>query len=63
MTTVRLDSVVDVRFVEHGGRTTVLLEHAELPTARSREEHERGWNACLDTLDRRVLRARGEEAA
>lgn len=57
------DSVVDVRFVERGGRTTVVLEHARLPTARSREEHERGWSACLATLARRVLRAPAEEAA
>jgi uncharacterized protein YndB with AHSA1/START domain len=30
---------------------------------RSREEHERGWSACLATLARRVLPARAEEAA
>ena len=49
------DSLVAVRFVERDGRTTVLLEHTGLPDPKSRDEHERGWSACLDNLDARVL--------
>lgn len=49
------DSVVEVRFVERDGRTTVRLEHTGLPSAASRAEHARGWQACLDNLDARVL--------
>jgi glutathione S-transferase len=52
-----VESVVDVRFEERDGRTTVRLEHTGLATETSREAHERGWNACLDTLGGTVLAA------
>jgi uncharacterized protein YndB with AHSA1/START domain len=48
-------SVVTVDFEEAGGRTTVTLVHSGLGTDESRVQHEHGWNACLDNLERRVF--------
>lgn len=50
-------SVVAVDFEESDGRTTVTLVHSGLGTDESRGQHEHGWNACLDNLERRVLTA------
>jgi uncharacterized protein YndB with AHSA1/START domain len=47
-------STVTVSFAEQGGRTHVVLEHAGLPDADSRDRHAQGWSACLS-----VLRDRG----
>lgn len=47
-------SSVTVEFLQRGDQTTVVLEHAGLPDAESRDRHAQGWNACLD-----VFRSRG----
>ncbi len=48
-------SVVTVDFEERDGRTTVRLLHTGLGTDESRAQHEHGWHACLDNLERRVF--------
>jgi uncharacterized protein YndB with AHSA1/START domain len=48
-------SIVTVDFEEDDGRTKVTLLHRGLGTDESRGQHEHGWNACLDNLERRVL--------
>jgi uncharacterized protein YndB with AHSA1/START domain len=48
-------TTVTVEFHEEGGRTTVVLTHAGLPSEESRDSHEGGWRACLDNLQNRVL--------
>jgi uncharacterized protein YndB with AHSA1/START domain len=48
-------STVTVRFRGDGERTTVLLEHAGLPSEASRDNHGAGWRACLENLQARVL--------
>jgi uncharacterized protein YndB with AHSA1/START domain len=49
-------SIVTVHFRGAGARTTVVIEHSELPSAESRERHAHGWSACLANLERRVFR-------
>jgi uncharacterized protein YndB with AHSA1/START domain len=41
---------VEVRFEAREGATEVVITHARIPTARSRDEHEAGWQGCLDGL-------------
>jgi uncharacterized protein YndB with AHSA1/START domain len=48
-------STVTVEFQEDGGRTTVVLTHTGLASARARDEHEDGWIKCLEGLEARVL--------
>jgi uncharacterized protein YndB with AHSA1/START domain len=47
-------STVTVTFHERDGHTHVVLEHAGLPDAASRDRHAEGWRACLT-----VFRDRG----
>lgn len=46
-------SLVEIDFEEDGGATLVTLRHSGLVTTESIERHERGWNGCLDSLERR----------
>jgi uncharacterized protein YndB with AHSA1/START domain len=48
-------SLVAIDFHGEGERTTVVLEHSGLPSQQSREGHGEGWNACFDSLSRRVF--------
>jgi uncharacterized protein YndB with AHSA1/START domain len=54
-------STVTVSFREEGARTTVILEHSDLPSAESRERHAAGWSACLGNLAR-VFPSTGDAA-
>ncbi|HYV15311.1 MAG TPA: SRPBCC domain-containing protein [Conexibacter sp.] len=49
------ESLVTVDFRAEGERTTVVLEHARLRDAQSREAHGHGWNAVLDKLAAEVF--------
>jgi uncharacterized protein YndB with AHSA1/START domain len=46
-------SLVEIDFEEDGDATLVTLRHSGLVTAESIELHERGWNGCFDSLERR----------
>lgn len=46
-------STVTVAFLPCDERTHVVLEHAELPDADSRDRHAHGWSACLAVLRQR----------
>jgi uncharacterized protein YndB with AHSA1/START domain len=48
-------STVTVEFRADGERTNLILEHTGLVSTESREQHEHGWNACLDILGSRVF--------
>lgn len=48
-------STVMVEFREDSGRTTVVLEHTNLPSATSRDQHRSGWEGCLENLGARIL--------
>jgi len=46
-------SLVEIDFELDGDATLVTLRHSGLVTAESIARHERGWNGCFDTLERR----------
>lgn len=46
-------SLVEIDFEEDGDATLVTLRHSGLVTPESIELHERGWNGCFDSLERR----------
>jgi uncharacterized protein YndB with AHSA1/START domain len=54
-------STVTVEFLGEGERTTIVLEHSDLPTAESRDAHREGWIGCLENLQARGIRAGAAE--
>lgn len=50
-------STVTVQFNGEGERTTVVLEHSNLASPESRDQHKGGWNACLENLQAQVFAA------
>jgi uncharacterized protein YndB with AHSA1/START domain len=50
------ESTVTVEFRDAGDSSTVVLTQV-LATAESRDQHTKGWNGCLDNLERRVISA------
>jgi uncharacterized protein YndB with AHSA1/START domain len=50
------ETEVAVEFFARGNFTEVVLSHSGFGTAKIRDEHDRGWNGCLDVLAR-VLQA------
>ncbi len=42
--------LVTITFTPREGGTEVTVEHARIPSERSRTEHAAGWTACLDRL-------------
>jgi uncharacterized protein YndB with AHSA1/START domain len=44
--------LIELEFTERDGRTTVVMVNSGLPTEKDRNEHERGWHACYDNLER-----------
>jgi len=47
-------SLVEIDFETDGDATLVTLRHSGLVTAESIARHERGWNGCFDSLERRL---------
>jgi uncharacterized protein YndB with AHSA1/START domain len=45
-------SLVTVRFQPHGKATEVVVVHENVPSAAARDSHEKGWDGCLDGLER-----------
>ena len=48
--------LIELEFTEHDGRTTVVMVSSGLTTEKDRGDHERGWRACYDNLDRELAR-------
>lgn len=44
--------LIELEFSEREGATTVLMINSGITTEKGRDEHEEGWQACLDNLDR-----------
>jgi uncharacterized protein YndB with AHSA1/START domain len=44
------DTKVTVEFFARGDFTEVVLTHATFGSTELRDEHDRGWNGCLDML-------------
>src|SRR5262245_51143434 len=45
-----MDERITVQFIGHGAETEVVIIHERIGGERKREEHEVGWNGCLDGL-------------
>jgi len=46
------ESRVTVRFEPRGEATEVIVVHEQVPDEPTRESHQRGWDGCLDGLER-----------
>jgi uncharacterized protein YndB with AHSA1/START domain len=46
------ETQVTVEFFARGNSTEVVLTHATFGSAKDRDEHNQGWNGCLDVLAR-----------
>jgi uncharacterized protein YndB with AHSA1/START domain len=46
------ETQVTVEFFARGNSTEVVLTHAVFGSAKDRDEHNQGWNGCLDALAR-----------
>jgi uncharacterized protein YndB with AHSA1/START domain len=44
------ETEVRVEFLERGTSTEVILTHTGFADAKQRQEHDRGWNGCVDIL-------------
>ena len=44
------ETEVTVEFFARGNSTEVVLTHAAFGSAKDRDEHNKGWNGCLDLL-------------
>ena len=44
------ETLVTVEFFARGNSTEVVLTHAVFGSAKDRDEHNQGWNGCLDLL-------------
>ncbi len=44
------ETLVTVEFREVDDSTEVVLTHAFFPTEKARDDHNKGWNGCLDRL-------------
>lgn len=44
------ETLVTVEFRDRGNATEVILTHELFPTEKARQDHNKGWNSCLDRL-------------
>ncbi len=44
------ETLVTVEFRDLGGSTHMILTHELFPDKKSRDDHNKGWNGCLDRL-------------
>jgi uncharacterized protein YndB with AHSA1/START domain len=48
------DTIVTVEFLDCGRSTELVLTHERFETIESRNEHDKGWNGCLEMLARYI---------
>lgn len=53
-------SLVTIELSDHPGGTEVRLTHENLPTEKSRDGHNRGWNIMLDKVEDFVSKPNGD---
>lgn len=46
------EQVIELSFSESGGSTTVVMVNSGISTDERRDSQDRGWNGCLDNLER-----------
>jgi len=44
--------LIELEFAERDGATTVLMTNSSIPSDERRASQQRGWNVCLDNLER-----------
>ncbi len=44
------ETLVMVEFRDRGNSTEVVVTHELFPTEKARDDHDKGWNSCLDRL-------------
>lgn len=44
------ETLVTVEFLDRAGATEVVLLHELFPSEPARDDHDKGWNGCLDKL-------------
>ena len=44
------ETLVTVEFRARGNSTEVIVTHELFPTGKARDDHDKGWNSCLDRL-------------
>lgn len=44
------ETLVTVDFLDRAGATELVLSHELFPSEAARDDHEKGWNGCLDRL-------------
>lgn len=50
------NSLISVDLAPEGKGTKLVFTHEQLPTAKSRDNHAKGWTGCLDRLVRAIGR-------
>ena len=48
------ESLVTVDFLDRGGATEVQITHEHLPNEEVKQDHQDGWNGCLDKLEKHL---------
>jgi predicted enzyme related to lactoylglutathione lyase/uncharacterized protein YndB with AHSA1/START domain len=48
------ESQVTVEFIDRNGATEVEITHEQLPNEEMKEDHNQGWNGCLDKLEQHL---------
>ena len=48
------ESQVTVEFLDRKGATEIQITHEQLPSEEVKEDHNQGWNGCLDKLERHL---------
>ena len=48
------ESQVTVEFLDRQGATEVQITHEQLPNEEVKQDHNQGWNGCLDKLERHL---------
>jgi len=48
------ETLVTVLFQDAGGKTEIVLTHEFFPDVNMRDEHNKGWNGCLENLAKLV---------
>jgi uncharacterized protein YndB with AHSA1/START domain len=46
------ETLVTVEFIDKDGATEVVITHERFPDEHMRDEHQQGWDGCLEGLDR-----------
>ncbi len=56
------ETVIKVDFTERAGRTRMVVQQGKFESQNAREQHEAGWNSCLDKLEEH-LRGEGDDGS